>query len=87
MATCPQCGNSSRVNPGSMVIEEVLVARPLGTFSLSGSTLKWSANQRLRLRCTQCGFKVCGGLQDGAFVARRSDVEAALRDEGASPGE
>lgn len=70
-----------------MVVEETLVARPLLDFSLSGTQMKWSANVRAQLRCKECGFKVLGGLQDGEFVARRSDVEAALRDEGASPGE
>lgn len=40
MGTCPYCQTSSRVDPDAFTFERVLVAKPLGTFSLSGLTAK-----------------------------------------------
>lgn len=64
-----------------MILEEAVEVKPLGTFCLSGTTMKWSTLVRLRLRCTRCGFAVLGHVQDGEFVAKASDVWAALDEE------
>lgn len=69
MATCPSCGAKSREDPDAFVVEKVLVARPIGSFSLSGSTFKVSANERLRLRCQRCDWSVLGYLDGDSFVA------------------
>lgn len=78
MATCPKCGVSTRDEPGAMVVEEVFEAKELGTFSLSGQSLKFSAVTRTQLRCRRCGFKVLGVVDQGEFTARARDVAAAL---------
>lgn len=69
MATCPDCGAKSRDDPDAFVVEEVIVPKPLGTFSVSGGTLKFSANKRLRLRCQRCEWSVLGHLDGEHFVA------------------
>jgi hypothetical protein len=72
MATCPNCGAKSREDPGALVIQEIIVPKPLGTFSLSGSTLKFSANRRLQLRCQRCDWAILGHLDGDSFVADAS---------------
>lgn len=69
MATCPQCGAMSREDPDAFVVEKVIVARPIGSFSLSGNTFKVSANERLQLRCQRCDWSVLGYLDGDSFVA------------------
>lgn len=70
MATCPECGVSSRVDPAAMVIEDCLVAKPIGSFSLAGAQMKVSAHAMLRLRCVRCGWSIVGHLASDHFVAR-----------------
>lgn len=53
---CPKCG----APPGSLELGEVIVPRPIGTFSLSGSTMKVSAHAAPVLRCTGCGLHIVG---------------------------
>jgi hypothetical protein len=67
MATCPKCKTSSRVDPGALVVEEVIVAKPVGTFSLAGAQMKFAATERLR--CTKCGWSVLGHIEDDQFFA------------------
>lgn len=54
---CPKC---TRV--GKLRIEMKLVAKPLGTFSLAGSNLKFSANEIPVLYCDGCGLELEGNL-------------------------
>lgn len=68
MATCPECGTSSRVDPTAITVQEVLVAKPLGTFSLAGVTDKRSAYTRLQMSC-RCGWKILGYIEGEYFVA------------------
>lgn len=65
MATCPECGTSSRTQPGALWLDAVLVTSPLTAQSLSGSQLKTGA-RRLRLSC-RCGWKILGEVRDGVF--------------------
>jgi hypothetical protein len=71
MATCPNCGTSSRVDPEAMVIRPVLTPKPLGTFSLAGSSMKLSARLEQRLAC-RCGWHIDGHIDvaDGEFIGR-----------------
>lgn len=84
MATCPNCGINSRDASGPMVIEEVLTAAPLGSFSLSGSQLKFPLHSSLRLSC-RCGWSIEGYIENDSFRGKRdterfppSDPPAAL---------
>lgn len=45
----PACGSVG------LVVEEVLVAQPYGTYSLAGMQPKLSARMALRWRCEACG--------------------------------
>lgn len=45
----PECGSVG------LVVEEVLVAQPAGTYSLAGMQPKVSARMMLRWRCESCG--------------------------------
>lgn len=54
-SACPQCEQT-----GTLSISDVLEARPLGTFSLSGANMKVSARNRPVLTCSQCAYRVAG---------------------------
>lgn len=68
MATCPDCGASSRTDP-TFVVEPALVAEPPGTYSLAGAQDKVSAVSTLRLRHGGCGWYVTGRVDGDHFVA------------------
>jgi hypothetical protein len=68
MATCPNCGLRSRDEPDVMVVEEVLTAKPVGSFSLAGAQMKFSATKSLRLRC-RCGWSILGRIEGDSFIA------------------
>lgn len=68
MATCPDCGLSSRDDPSLMTLERVFVSKPVGEFSLSGAQMKLSAVESHRLAC-RCGWSVTGQVVDGYLVA------------------
>ncbi len=80
MADCPQCRTQ-----GTISVRLVLVAKPLGSFSLAGEQMKVSARRAAVAECSSCGLSVSGHLEnptigpDGAtgghFVA---DAAAAL---------
>jgi hypothetical protein len=55
MPRCPDCGSD-----GTISVWPVLVAKPLGTFSLAGAQMKVSAVQAAVARCSACEFTVNG---------------------------
>jgi hypothetical protein len=57
---CPECRES-----GGMAVREVLVAKPLGTFSLSGTQMKVSARWGWEFRCGKCGASAPAAPKDG----------------------
>jgi hypothetical protein len=67
MATCPSCGTSSRVEPGALVVDEVLVLQQRGTWSLAGVGEKFPATRRHRLAC-RCGWSILGRVEGGSFL-------------------
>jgi hypothetical protein len=67
MATCPNCRTSSRTAPDAITVEQVLAARPLGTWSLSGAGMKTSAVATLRMSC-RCGWSILGRIEGDSFV-------------------
>lgn len=77
MATCPSCGANSRTDDG-FTVDNVLEAKPLGTFSLAGNQPKVSAVSRLRMAHT-CGWSVTGHIEDDDFVVDR-DQEPETHD-------
>jgi hypothetical protein len=56
-APCPNCGM-----PGTLSITMKFIARPLGTFSLSGQQMKVAAEERPVLGCSNCPYEVVGRL-------------------------
>lgn len=66
MATCPNCGASSRTDP-TFSVEEVLISKPPGTFSIAGVQTKVVATQTLRLSHS-CGWSILGYIDDESFV-------------------
>lgn len=52
---CPQCGEA-----GKLGIYRVLMAKPIGSFSLSGAQMKVSAQDAPVLACGHCGLKLIG---------------------------
>jgi len=48
---CPECENV-----GTLYIGTVLQAKPIGSFSLAGQQMKFSANEIPAIRCTACTF-------------------------------
>ena len=68
MATCPECGVSSRQDPTAITVEPVFVAKPIGTFSVAGAQMKVSAYQRLQMSC-RCGWKILGYIDGDHFIA------------------
>ncbi len=67
MATCPNCGTSSRTDPNAMVVSEGLMARPLGTWSLAGQQLKTSAYGPLYKLSCRCGWAIWGVINGDSF--------------------
>ena len=68
MATCPSCAVSSRTDAEAIEVTRILVAKPIGTFSVSGSTMKTVAYERYQMRCTRCGWHIDGTLTDDEFL-------------------
>lgn len=67
MATCPHCGTSSRKDPTAITCEYLLSAKPLGTWSLSGTQLKTVLRGDWRMYC-RCGWSILGRMEDGSFL-------------------
>ena len=49
-SACPACGVR-----GSVELTVILQAKPVGTFSLAGQQMKFSAARATRYDCTACG--------------------------------
>lgn len=72
-ATCPECG----AGPGVLSIKITLVAKPLGSHSLSGAQMKVSANEVPILVCRECDLALAGWFDgDRAHVAFPKPPEA-----------
>jgi hypothetical protein len=56
---CPACGQRT------LTVAWELVAKDVGTFSLAGATMKFSAYQAPVLRCTNCGVSSVGRFEGG----------------------
>lgn len=67
MATCPECGASSRTDPTAMTIEPVPQAKPVGAFSLAGVQMKFPARTAVRLTC-RCGWTVTGHIENNQLI-------------------
>lgn len=73
MGTCPNCGTSSRVSPEGFTTETILIAKPIGTVLLSGSTIKTVATKKIRLRHT-CGWTAIAHLDGSDLVIESQGV-------------
>lgn len=54
---------------GTISVRPVLVARPLGTFSLAGAQTKVSAVTAAVAECSACGLSVTGRLENATVSA------------------
>lgn len=66
MATCPNCGVSSRKDFTAITVEKFLIARPPGTWSVAGNQLKTVASEVLRMSC-RCGWHIDGFIDGEEF--------------------
>jgi hypothetical protein len=69
MATCPNCGVSSRSDSAAITVQKFLIAKPLGTWSVSGSQMKTVASEVLRMSC-RCGWHIDGFIDGEQFCGR-----------------
>lgn len=69
MATCPRCRQSSRADADLITVEATggFIAKPLGTWSLSGTQYKTAARPQLRMTC-RCGWSIVGYIADNGFA-------------------
>lgn len=60
---CPNCGaeNTVTIRPG-------LSAKQIGTFSLAGAQMKFSANEVAIAECSSCDLKVFGRIEAGTLA-------------------
>jgi hypothetical protein len=73
MATCPNCGVSSRDDSLAIEVTRVLEALPLGTYSVAGVTPKVVARERYKMACLRCGWSILGWIEDGYFCAYKPE--------------
>lgn len=66
MATCPACHIRSHDDPEAFTVTPLLRAKPLGDYSIAGSTPKVVAVERWRLAC-RCGWSIEGWLEGDDF--------------------
>lgn len=59
MSPCPRCSVTGRIS-----VRRVLVAKPLGTWSLAGTQDKTVAQDKAVLECDACGFSATGRLEN-----------------------
>lgn len=52
---CPSCGAT-----GTLALDEVLSANPIGSFSLAGAQMKVTAKAKPRLTWSVCGLSLLG---------------------------
>lgn len=86
MATCPECGLSSRAEPGALWIEELLTVHDVGSWLLSGSQMKGPATRNLVLHC-RCGWSITGWIEGDSFVARKEVGDGNADDRHGSAGD
>lgn len=58
MSRCPKCGGQDTVQ-----VEQGLQARPIGSFSLAGAQMKFSAREVAIATCTTCDLHLVGHLE------------------------
>lgn len=63
MATCPHCGTSEM---DAFTVGTRLVAKPLGSYSISGTSMKVSAIEVAELKC-RCGWSILGHINGEHF--------------------
>lgn len=80
MRPCPRCGSV-----GTVVLGQVMVAAPLGTFSLAGVQLKTSAWRGWELACSACPFRVLGHVE-GLEADENGQITAGTFVSGPPPG-
>lgn len=74
MATCPECGTSSRIDPTAMTLAPILQAKPVGAYSLAGVMMKAPVRLAYRLAC-RCGWTVTGQIESNQFVVDPTTTE------------
>lgn len=60
---CPKCEAAN-----VLYVDINFVAKPIGTFSLSGSQMKVSGRERPVLKCRNCDFNLPGEFDNGSHV-------------------
>lgn len=87
MTSCPSCRGTGTIN-----VARVLVAKPIGSFSLAGAQLKVSAIDAAVAECSACGLTVSGRLENatlgpdgrtftgGHFVADQATLDSPAVD-------
>lgn len=75
---CPKCGTENTVE-----VRRGLQARPIGSFSLAGNQMKFSAREVAIATCTACDLHLVGHLEGTSdpeeglyFVVGTPDPEA-----------
>lgn len=63
MATCPRCQRRNE-----MEVRGVLAVKPVGSFSLAGNGIKFSAQSLAQMACNACGWSISGYIADATFV-------------------
>lgn len=74
MATCPSCGTSSRQDPRAIEIAEVLIAKPVGTWSLAGAQPKTVVYSGPQMSC-RCGWSILGYIDADGYFRGRTDTQ------------
>jgi hypothetical protein len=59
MNRCPGCGTT-----GGLTLTPVMVAKPAGSYSLSGAQDKTTAVEAARLCCAACGWSAIGRIEN-----------------------
>ena len=75
MATCPDCGASSRVDP-TFTLERVYVAQPITEVGLAGNQLKVAAREMIQMTHETCGWSVRGHIEGDHLVVDPKDSNA-----------
>jgi hypothetical protein len=70
-SSCPACGAAD-----TLQLDQALETQPIGSFSLAGAQMKFSARSRPRLTCSVCTLDLLGEYdQDGRHVTFDSPKE------------
>jgi hypothetical protein len=74
MATCPVCKTSSRQDGTAFSVTRVLIAKPLGTWSVSGTQMKTVASEYKKLSC-RCGWSILGYIDENLNFVGAPDTQ------------